>query len=345
MELFLLLAVGLGFTSFFIDDADDAAQEDGEETNNTSAVNDVDPPYGIDVSLPREDGDEVSTKQVDIATLSNGEDVEGTCGDDIIEGENFSASLGVIDAKEGDDIIHVTGAFAAVNGGDGDDEINVSGLDPTQPVDVSGGDGDDILVSSHGGANLSGDEGNDQFRIELSEGLFAPTEHSGGAGDDTFEVTLKDSQFTEFAPTQLSGGTGEDSFLIRTQDAELIAEREYQEHFIENSRPIEEWVEAEAEGTPHTGVALQIDDFTPGEDKLVIDSITDQERFLLKEVELIEDGEGTSVVLLFALDDDAEYRGVSNYTTTVRLENAFGLAIEDINIRGLGDGEVEPVNN
>ena len=114
-------------------------------------------------------------------------------GDTIISSRNP-----VIYGGEGNDNITVTGVngTVVVKAGGGDDKITLTGGTHNSYIDA--GDGDDILTvdTGRGGSSILGGAGNDTFYVQGSVGSFI----DGGDGDDTFN--LQGSNYT------IAGGSG-----------------------------------------------------------------------------------------------------------------------------------------
>ncbi|MEO0389469.1 MAG: hypothetical protein AAF218_00870 [Pseudomonadota bacterium] len=264
-------------------------------------------------------------------------------GDDVISLDG--PEEGMVDGGDGNDTITLTNLSAAsnVNGGDGDDFITAStGGDP---VVVQGGDGNDTLQSgaefprpavraSSGTVLLEGGDGDDEIRLvgpgEADTGYVE--RGAGGNGDDTIIMSsalssvifdFGEGQF-EVSPDlsiSASGGAGADDFIIRFQDASLTGA---DQPFVlpsgeQASSTSDEIVEVNA---------VNITDFEPGQDQLLIDSDSTTENGVLAEARLTEDTDftgnpRTTLILVYENPDQ------NTIEATVAME-ASGVTWDDI---------------
>ena len=124
-----------------------------------------------------------------------------------------------------------------ITGGNLDDVLNgIAGNDT-----IAGGGGNDVILGDDGSDVLSGEEGNDTINGGSGE-----NEILGGDGDDVLIVSANQNVFRE--ASILTGGEGEDTFQL---------------NFNQSPDTIEQ----------QTVAINQITDFTPGEDKIVIQGL------------------------------------------------------------------------
>ncbi|MBL4726413.1 MAG: hypothetical protein JKY83_07040 [Rhizobiaceae bacterium] len=108
--------------------------------------------------------------------------IDGGDGDDVINVASTAYGEQRIYGGEGDDTISLSGRNARAYGGDGDDVITVAGL----YVGAKGGAGDDVIsVSGEIVGSVSGGEGDDTITVN---GAIVGTVR-GGAGDDVITVS------------------------------------------------------------------------------------------------------------------------------------------------------------
>jgi Ca2+-binding RTX toxin-like protein len=112
-------------------------------------------------------------------------------------------------------------AFVDANGGDGDDVVVLDfsqgpGVSNFSPSFLNGGSGNDALTleTFTGVAALDGGTGNDTLTASAFFGTF-----NGGAGDDTFDITIFAIQAGFFT---VSGGDGQDSINLVDQVVQSV---------------------------------------------------------------------------------------------------------------------------
>ncbi|MBB3993245.1 Ca2+-binding RTX toxin-like protein [Sulfitobacter undariae] len=138
---------------------------------------------------------------------------DGGLGDDQITYEpTDAADTGSVTGGAGDDTIDTFGIGGSVSGGLGDDVINVQGT----LNGVEGGEGNDTINSDSadygGGTPLDGGAGDDLITLTNSPGIQIGSAVDGGAGDDTIaSETILNSGTTY---DTLTGGAGDDSFEL-----------------------------------------------------------------------------------------------------------------------------------
>jgi len=235
MNIMFFLIAALMIPSF---DSSDDAEVDAGATPDPDATPDPTPDPNPDAGP---DTDPTTTAGWSTATGPTGAPViQGDASNnilgptsimDFVTADTTLATLPLntigVDGGEGDDIINMTDTDVAyVDGGAGNDLLTGSGFQASGPALINGGDGDDTInigeAEAYGGAGddsisgggngwfaggtstaLFGDEGNDT--IELTEDGRA----SGGAGDDTI---------TAGGLSTITGGAGDDSLTVRDND-------------------------------------------------------------------------------------------------------------------------------
>jgi hypothetical protein len=206
-------------------------------------------------------------------------------GDDTVTGASLGVG-GIVETRGGGDRIDVD--HVDVHGGAGDDVIDASGYS----IVVEGGDGDDVITGDFYAGDAYGGAGNDTISFEDANG-FEVTRADGGAGDDTLEVTVEYNRIPG-VPSALVGGGGADLFVVAVEGST---------QFDSNGYP-----------TSEQEIILNIIDFAPGEDVLVIEAEPDVV------VTLTEQGDDTLVVLT----------GASGSTNAIHLAGTTGLSAGDI---------------
>jgi len=199
-----------------------------------------------------------------------------------------------INAGDGDDTVNlITAASASVDGGLGNDSISVEseGFDAST---ASGGEGDDTITAIGAGNRVFGDAGDDVIKLSGTQGggdgLTSAAD--GGLGNDTITTELDTrNSFDDFLfgrAMRVSGGEGADTFVaqVRNEDIDL----ESVQRFADLSG------QTAADVLAEPGTLLVIDDFTVGEDVLMIEDITDTEGMLADVV--VTNGTTNSVITL-----------------------------------------------
>ena len=141
----------------------------GDDVIDGGRGNDVirDTDGGSDI-LAGGEGDDTIFSSERLSTLEGGEAahnvIHGDAGNDSIDLENTTGGFDVVDGGEGDDRIVVLGsALAIVNGGNGNDALNVS----AEHAIVDGGPGNDEYVFGNGSYELADGAGDDTLRSFL----------------------------------------------------------------------------------------------------------------------------------------------------------------------------------
>jgi len=291
-----LMVVG-GVADAFIrhDDTDDAASESdeslGTEPDESGEPGEdlldylrPDPPLPVDeATLPDEsapDEDDWEGEWEDDEYISDdtpqpepeprgmrldddGGQLEGGDGDDTLTGgEGDDTLIG----GGGNNLLRGGGGNDALIGGDGNDTLYGGGGDDTLRGGggndlLNGGDGDDLLIGGEGDDSLFGGAGDDTLLGGWGDDLLVAGEGNnllnGGDGNDTLiGVHLDDDGNDIGGINYLNGGDGDDLIILGTGD--IATGGEGADTFVLGS-----WLGA--------GAPAEIMDFTPGEDRLVLD--------------------------------------------------------------------------
>ncbi|MCR8550955.1 hypothetical protein M4578_24300 [Salipiger sp. P9] len=230
---------------------------DGDDEMTRESIDDSD----RSASLRAGDGDDL----IDLATglsVYDSEwsgDVSGDGGNDTIEAP---LAYGVLDGGDGDDEITAGSAGATILGGAGNDRIQVTDLSG-EGFDVDGGEGDDTLIGERHG-DLHGGNGNDSLEVS---GMGSNAANYfvyayGDEGDDalSYATYLPNADIFEEAHT-LFGGAGSDTFEITISETD-------------GTSPTPE-LSSHSDGTPRTFTVANIGDFESGTDVLMIESFAE----------------------------------------------------------------------
>ncbi len=222
----------------------------------------------------------------------------------------------VIDGGLGNDVIDVVATYSTVSGGEGDDTITVHGN--AAGATILGGEGDDVLSGEQGysdAALLDGGAGNDTIDIRDMEsvralggdgddqiyitGVWNPgaayiATADGQAGDDTISyegggITLPEY----FEPTTLTGGEGADTFELTLDEGGALIDA--------STVPLE--------GGTHQLYAVDLADFDPEEDTLIVDPEASSAGFSYVSASLqtaATQGGGSTTQLVLHYESDTE---------------------------------------
>lgn len=152
--------------------------------------------------------------------------LSGGAGDDIIiAGANSS----LIDGGDGNDLIDISIAGnSIITGGTGDDEIIVRALSQDTAF-VDGGEGND-LIDGRGTDNavLTGGEGNDTILVtgHNQPGAGYNIVPNGGAGDDILRYDGEANTNENLSSQTITGGEGRDTFEIRFNEGGIVTSPE-----------------------------------------------------------------------------------------------------------------------
>lgn len=197
---------------------------------------------GVDVLSGAEGNDQING-------YDGGDIIDGGAGNDTLFGADGDDSL---NGNTGDDILHGGNGHDDLSGNAGDDILYGHAGDDQ----LVGGEGDDDLYGGQGNDDLAGGEGEDALQGGDGEDMLAGGAGAdtlfGGDGDDT--LTGRDDGDTP-ASDFLNGGAGDDTILAGAGDVVTGGQGADQ---------------IAIDGTG-TGKEVSIVDFTPGEDKLLIE--------------------------------------------------------------------------
>lgn len=339
------------------------SEPEEEEAEPTDAEDPADPEEPTDPTDPEEPADaEPPASAADDALSTDGDDtLNGGAGNDTLSATAEAAGA-VLNGGEGSDNITLLGLSNTANGGEGDDVIGFGNLvtdtenttvangglgdDTINPGGIggtaNGGEGDDLITAQGSFPGLNGDAGNDTIRADTSDYGGASTLNGGADDDLLFAVDGAGESFVQ----TLNGDAGDDILASLTLlDAEGVVDvltgGEGNDVF-----QVGLWDDAALLDPPpfDVGTVIEITDFNPEEDALVIDPrIIDNTGFLDANsenyeltFELEEDASGTQVnfVATNAFSTDATLSG------TFQLDGVTGLeaAELDISVGPISDG-------
>jgi Ca2+-binding RTX toxin-like protein len=161
--------------------------------------------------------DQSGEPEIALAEVANGEDIDGTFGDDVMRGTPLNDD---ISGKSGDDVIHgdagadhITGGinYYTIFGGDGNDYISGDGGFDA----LLGGAGSDDLYGGLGKDDIRGGDGND-YRSDVAWHDFLPGNHGndemfGGDGKD--DMNGDDVVYGDSGNDKVSGFDGDDTLF------------------------------------------------------------------------------------------------------------------------------------
>ena len=245
----------------------------------TAPIFELEPPLTLAPTGPTAGNDTLvgTTGDDTISGLAGNDSLRGGDGDDDLFGNSGNDTLA---GNAGDDRLEGDAGNDSLGGGAGDDRLNGSFGNDTlvggKGRDVlTGGSGDDRLVGKQGTDVLFGNSGDDLLRGSRdNDALFG-----GGDNDRLFGGTDNDGLFGEGGQDvlrggrqndRLLGGSGQDTLnggvgndqLVGGEDADLFV-------FDQAGGSIDSFIEP---GTQISGGSGrdQIDDFTPGEDVVLL---------------------------------------------------------------------------
>lgn len=244
-----------------------------------------------------------------ISGLGGNDQLNGYAGSDSIDGGTGDDSLLGADGDDtlmggdGSDLLHGEYGDDALGGGDGDDSLfghfgNDSLLGGNGNDSGHGGQGDDSLNGEDGNDALHGNDGADTLQGGAGQdSLF------GGLGND-FVWGADDGSETDY----LNGGSGDDTLVAGAGDIVTAG-----------AGADEIW----AEDLGGSGATIQLMDFDPSEDQLVVFWNADSEAEPEIEIEPVSTDPSQQIIRV-------------NGTEVLRLSGAEGLSPEDI---ALVDGQ------
>jgi len=227
-----------------------------------------------------------------------GDTVTSGAGDDNVA----VAGNGVFDGGGGDDTISVLDS-ARVSGGPGDDEIANSG--DSYGLQLDGSEGNDTLTAADvSGGEMNGGDGDDVINLAQASYDQEPAFLNGGDGDDSFTLDLAVAQSADLgggveagnwqAGIEATGGAGADSYTITFGTPEFQG--------------------GDGQSDTDAGPLVNIRDFTPEEDHLVIDLAGSPDVAEVQSVETQTGADGTSVelVVVFVNTQGQEFQAIVN---------------------------------
>lgn len=227
---------------------DDSFEDPAEGASHGTILSDVDGNLviaggpGVDVLSGAEGNDQING-------YDGGDIIDGGAGNDTLFGADGDDS---VNGNTGDDILHGGNGHDDLSGNAGDDILYGHAGDDR----LVGGEGDDDLFGGQGNDDLAGGEGEDALQGGDGEDMLAGGAGAdtlfGGDGDDT--LTGRDDGDTP-ASDFLNGGTGDDTILAGAGDV-VTGGQGADQIAIDRTA---------------TGKEVSVVDFTPGEDKLLIE--------------------------------------------------------------------------
>ncbi len=177
----------------------------GDGNDEIKDGNDDDEPYGDEADYANKLYGGSGDDNIDVGIDYMRNDFYYVYGED---GADYIAvvSNAAIEGGPEDDTIYCTGYECAVNGNEGDDEINIDLHDVGSTV--HGGNGNDEVFGK--GYYVNGEEGNDYLSLDSAVDL------KGGEGDDVLEVLAPswDSNY--------NGGPGADTFNCSPGPGDIV---------------------------------------------------------------------------------------------------------------------------
>ncbi len=289
LPIIMLSILGLGLTAFVIDEF----RDDDDDTV---------PPEDEVID---DDQDDTSGEGSISGSIFTGTDGDDSLSADAID--EFPTEVNVFDMLGGDDVVeHGPETNVTINGGEGNDTLSIENEDNL----LDGGPGDDVL-SAGLGSTIVGGEGDDVIAFDQQDGVFdGMGEVEGGAGDDTISV-MTDIGFivSDNGPVFVSGNEGADTFEVAIDQV-----------------PNDEFYDPRDQGADPTLVTIE--DFTPGEDVLMVDVTPIEEtsgRDLI-DTELTElPGGGYELALTFS-----GVAGLGPLSTTLNVNGLSAITLNDI---------------
>lgn len=288
-----LSLLGIGASAFIIDEfvnddddepardvstpgeGDDDAQDpsmDGEDTDEDTGGDTGEDPGDVP---PEDDTDMPGADTVFM----------GTDGDDTVAAEDIDARVETVEAGDGDDSIATQVNNIDILGQDGNDTITIGDDQPiVYNVNADGGAGDDVITARDPSASLlQGGDGNDEINVlqESYDEEFAQLE--GGDGDDTLNLDLAVPNESPQIGLQAYGGDGADTYNLTFMPA-------YGDGADEDAEP---------------AAILDVRDFDPAEDQIVIDLSDTAGSGEEVETEIRESEDGGSLELVVSFLNEA----------------------------------------
>ena len=274
IPMFMIALLGLGAAAFMFGDIFD-------DDDRSAAGGEV----------PPDDNGEDDGDGVDVDMMTT---LLGTIEADTLTDDDLLETTEIVDALEGDDVIMFSAGGLDIHGGPGSDDISVNGEGQTLTDLLLSGDlGDDTLSATDvANSTLEGGDGDDELSLTQTAVAGAdPNMLSGGDGDDMMTI---EADFTaDTGPDiQAEGGEGADVFTLSMAP-----------DFTDGPN-------TEDTASP----VLNITDFSPAEDQLVVD-LSDTE--LPDDVDSVEtrleqNGANLEMVVTFLTDGGEELNGLIN---------------------------------
>lgn len=355
MELGILaILMGVGMISVFSGGSDDTAEDTAEPEQREPEVIDAGRADGITVGEERADGFTV---------------LQGTGGDDLFDATTFERGLSYeVRAGDGDDIVSrnsendadirssdTTNAFfGQIFGEDGDDLIDMQGRQSVDFVyEISGGIGDDTIISGDL-AQVFGDAGDDLIIMD-PDLQFNTGSGFGGEGNDTLDGTQGQGLYGEEGDDVInvrhlnffngtgtaSGGAGDDVINITTglgdvfavQEGLRVEGNEGSDTFTLDLTITDDTQWEEGSNVGSTGIDIL--DFNPDEDSLVVDidaALGEEESTY--EARLVELSDDTGYNLVLDVVEDNLAEGVPQRYGLITIRTSGPMTLDDIVFTG-----------
>lgn len=345
--LYVLLAMGFGLalaTLFDDNEPDLVVDQNGDRINGTDGddtVTTVEAPYFGDVEVQTGAGDDL----IDLLDAENqrafwareeGSTIEfsddprisglfdGGAGDDTINVRVGSGSE--VRGGDGNDRLFVEGAWVEIYGDAGDDYIELNGNNGWE-ADAFGGTGNDTIDGTYNeNGTLSGGEGDDLLIGGTGghEGDGYASRIVGGEGEDTlrFELVTDANWWDSYQLQIAEGGAGADRFEVIFDEGDPLSQGDYYGG-DEISDPLV------------MDKGLELEDFTPGEDTLVLDIAASDPRFTLASVEMaeVEQRNGGEIMTEVTVTYETNAAELREHQVIFRL-GATGVTWDDVEIVG-----------
>ena len=225
MAAIFLALMGIGFVAAAVEIFSD---DDGSDSQSEAETEDpgTPPPDGEGDEATGGEGDDAPEDVLGIALMLNESPlIEGTEGDDTLaydQDTDEPEQTSEVRLLGGDDLAEVDDVGLLIDGGEGDDTIASTGQDST----LIGGSGDDVIAAS--AAFVDAGSGDDQISYDLTGPVFdAVTDVQGGEGTDSISIVTEiGDNPPDWSSVNLNGGAGQDTFdvtLNMTTDDEIYA--------------------------------------------------------------------------------------------------------------------------
>lgn len=303
MEIAILLSLlGMGLAAGM------GGSDNSDEAETVEASTDED-------TLPTEDPDRAEEPRVvgQDLTLDGAGTITGTEGDDRIEVTGFSEITREVFGGDGNDTL-IANDYSRLEGGAGDDVLILDDKADFHPAVAYGGEGDDTFSGTQA-QGMYGEAGDDTINVRHLSNYNGLGITSGGAGDDEINIALGLGENFGGAQESLfvEGNEGSDTFTL---DLTLV-EREGRE---------------EDGGYYRTG--LEITDFNPDEDHLIVDVTPEMgQEDSTYEAHLVEGSENVYLLVLTVIEDDIP-EGARQRVTDFTIRTTGPVTLDDISFVG-----------